>query len=65
MVKVVFQVDTKPVATHYTIEEGGEWKPWFMWSLESGGILHRSVFAIKFDDGTIWDCLTGWRNARS
>lgn len=49
----------KPEPTHFTIIEGGEWYIWearhtFKWS-------DRNFHAIKFEDGSIFDMINGWR----
>lgn len=38
-----------------TLHEGG---PWHKWEPER----FISVHAIKFNDGTTWDCYSGWRD---
>jgi hypothetical protein len=56
----------KPAVTEVLLKEGGQWVVWAANEArldpkhaENGG--YTSVHAIKFDDGTIWDCVFGWR----
>jgi hypothetical protein len=47
-------IKPKPVA--YNIEDGGQWALW-------GSYKTRSVFAVLFDDGSIFDVFIGWRSS--
>lgn len=43
--------------THYTCREGDDWTPW-----EARPVLKLPyVYAIKFEDGSIFDMVSGWR----
>lgn len=46
----------RPQTVAVTAEEGGEWVPFVPWHT---GII--TVHSIRFDDGSIWDALNGWR----
>lgn len=47
-----------PVAV--AADEGGEWLPWqTFW--ESRGRNPVAVHAIKFEDGSVFDTVNGWR----
>lgn len=49
---------TRPRTVAITREEGGRWIPFEIW--ETGrecGLVH----SIKFEDGSIWDAINGWR----
>lgn len=47
-----------------TTEEGGEW---IKFEKNVMGVKkdYNAVHAIRFEDGTIWDCINGWRNERT
>lgn len=45
----------KPKTIAVSETEGGEWRPF-----PSGSTIH----AIKFDDGSIWDAVSGWRRGK-
>jgi hypothetical protein len=52
----------KPAVTAVTTREGGEWIPWSIWQERSP---YKLVHAIRFQDGSEFDALNGWRsNAR-
>jgi len=65
-IKIIINVDdtheikiTKglPAPTHVSIQEGNDWI-----QFHAGiGKRYNKVHAIKFDDGSIWDCVNGWR----
>lgn len=46
-----------PKATHFTTFEGGIWYAWVELTMPLRGIVH----SVKFEDGSIWDSLIGWR----
>ena len=46
-----------PQPTHISIKEGDSWIQ-FNPGIGKG---YNTVHAIKFDDGSIWDCVNGWR----
>ena len=41
--------------THVTLREGGNWIPW----TPDGNF--ETVHSIRFDDGSVWDTVNGWR----
>ena len=45
--------------THYTTEEGDAW-----WPLAPGCNTSFGIFAIKFENGDIWDPIVGWRRTK-
>lgn len=45
----------KPKPTHVNYSEGGVWHEWL-------GRAPNLVFAVKFEDGSIFDPIAGWRN---
>jgi hypothetical protein len=45
-----------PIPLAATVEEGGEWIPWDEFRGE-----HRLCHSILFEDGTVFDCVNGWR----
>ena len=45
--------------THYTIEEGGQWFALYHDLRDMG--WQNEVYALKFIDGSIWDCVKGFR----
>ena len=47
---------TKPAALEVTTKEGGDW-------VKFDG-QRGAVHSIKFDDGSIWDTVNGWRSKR-
>ena len=58
--------ERKPAVVEVLLKEGGQWVVWAPNEArldpkheERGG--YHAVHAIKFDDGTIWDCVFGWR----
>ena len=53
----------KPQPTHFTYEEGGEWVGWRDMDHRRKFRQHGSVLAhsIKFEDGSEFDMLNGWR----
>jgi len=58
--------NNKPAVTEVLLKEGGQWIVWAANSArldpnhaDKGG--YTAVHAIKFDDGSIWDCVGGWR----
>jgi hypothetical protein len=48
----------KSQPTRFTIEEGGKWFPW------AARKDHRIIFAVEFEDGSIFDAIAGWRNLK-
>ncbi len=44
-----------------TAEEGGEWIPFERVDEEGYSNTPREVHSIKFEDGRIWDAVSGWR----
>lgn len=57
---------SRPLVTEVLLKEGGEWIVWGANPARTDpdavkkGSYH-AVHAIKFTDGTIWDCAGGWR----
>lgn len=49
-----------PKPTHFTIKEGGEWIGWH----DRGFSNTKVAQAIKFEDGTIFDMINGWRTEK-
>jgi hypothetical protein len=49
-----------PQPVKYTITEGGDW---FRWGSQKPP--HRLIHSILFDDGSIFDAVTGWRPWKS
>lgn len=47
-----------------TIKEGGDWIPWVEWLEAEQYYRIRTVHAIKFDNGMVWDCINGFRKLR-
>lgn len=54
----------RPAATHITLREGGDWIPFCPYAPGEKSVLATgcAVHAIKFEDGSIWDCFNGWRD---
>lgn len=51
---------TKPKPVMFSSLEGGNWYPW---DVDSGRERkQKGVFAVKFDDGSIFDPIAGWRD---
>jgi hypothetical protein len=48
-------------AVRVLIEEAGEWLPWRQGSIAEGAVHYRTVHAIEFEDGSVWDAHNGWR----
>jgi hypothetical protein len=46
----------KPIITHVLETEGGTWMKW-----PPNHTVLSTVYAIRFADGSEWDCLQGWR----
>lgn len=68
LVEVISMKKLRP--TEYCSVEGGTWHLWHAGSISTEDlvigvypkVLDRTpVFALRFGDGRIWDCLTGWR----
>jgi len=63
-----------PKAIAISFEEGGYWFSWplpinpqVIWSQAGSDFIEwplPNVFAIKFENGWIWDRIAGWRQAR-
>jgi hypothetical protein len=51
----------KPAVMAVTAREGGEWIPWSVWQ-EHSPYTARLVHAIRFQDGSEFDALNGWRS---
>lgn len=51
----------KPAPAHICPTEGDEWIPWEFWNKRQGRDAMRA-HAIRFADGSIWDCVNGWRD---
>lgn len=56
----------KPEATHVTTREGGEWIEFFSLTrrdkLNLEPINPTTVHSIRFEDGSVWDTVNGWRS---
>lgn len=50
----------KPKPTHYTTKEGGHWNTWL-----PDNRNHPTAHSIKFEDGSIFDMVNGWRKENS
>jgi hypothetical protein len=50
-----------PPVTHVLINEGENWIPFEKISLEGYLGFHGHVHALRFQDGTVWDCINGFR----
>jgi len=44
--------------THYTLEEAG---PWISLHYDARDMGLTEAYALKFVDGSIWDCVHGFR----
>lgn len=57
----------RPKATHVMFCEGGHWHEWenakFRSHYDSPADCNFNgrIYAVKFEDGSIWDCINGWR----
>lgn len=51
----------KPKPTHYTVREGGDWIAWRDAAPHTFHPNASTCHAIKFDDGSIFDMVNGWR----
>ena len=61
MLKGLEQQEPKlPQPTHYTMVEGGEWKP-FKSYVAGNPPPNKTAHAIKFDNGAVFDMVNGWR----
>jgi hypothetical protein len=49
----------RPKPTHYTVKEGGPWLSWI--EINKGNVLH----SVRFEDGSEFDVINGWRNGSS
>jgi len=49
----------KPKTVAIALVEGGAWIPWAKRVV--GSRVISFVHAIKFEDGSIWDTVNGWR----
>lgn len=54
--EIPFPQKPKPVA--FTVKDGGDWYDWGGWPQDR---RERGIHAIKFDDGSIFDAVNGWR----
>lgn len=50
----------KPKPTHYTPYQGGSW---LEWPSPQSGIIVTKFFAVKFEDGSIFDGAVGWKES--
>src|SRR6185436_5236432 len=50
-----------PQVTHVSFVEGGNWHEWDRWQHGEPLPQHQNVFALKFNNGWIWDVIVGWR----
>lgn len=55
----------RPMAEFVSAIEGGAWLPWWPHGFGPYGEppVPRTVHAIKFKDGSVWDVVNGWRPA--
>lgn len=48
--------NTKPKPVAFALTEGSEWQPWIK------SVNARAVHAIRFEDGSEFDTVNGWRD---
>ena len=52
--------ETKPEAIEVTAYEGGKWRPFLPGQINTPA---NTIHAVRFADGSVWDCYNGWRTA--
>jgi hypothetical protein len=54
----------KPKVIAVIPEEGGPYLPWPLWQKRFRGAYKNLFHALVYEDGSIWDCVNGWRKER-
>lgn len=50
----------KPRTIAVSVKQGGPWVPFSEYQASAQTVGFSRVYAVLFDDGSIWNCSVGW-----